>query len=199
MGTFDYESGSRKERADSSFAQDVGGLLKDVFNGTRQAVTDTIKSMLSPSSWARDAAKAVAQPVTSAVDAWVVGEPLQDAWERFVERQFDARESKLIGQIDSATSRAVDIITSPIDYVMQALPGDEGINDIKFNFALEPMKITAKEFAKEVYDDIRGNKTVHPAPASAPKPPPPSPYSRNRNRRTKRQVDRSKKQRVIYN
>lgn len=170
MSNFRHEYESRTQRSKPpSIVSDVGGLVKDIFTGTKEAVKRTLSQMLRPSEGLRNAAKVVAEPVTSAVDVWLVGEPLQESWDRFVDRQFDSRQPKVIGQLDNVSSRAVDVITSPLEYLTRSLPGESGKNEIKFDFAINKMKGEAYEYAKEISDDMLGNKKVIPPSINRPK------------------------------
>jgi hypothetical protein len=108
---FDSDSDSDKSVFGEIGAQ-VGDFISDVVGNVKDSVKEAIGMVTQPGSALKQAAKSaaseVAQPFTSIVDAWLPGEPVQDAWNKFIGNAVDSTANKVDSTIDDA-SRALGI------------------------------------------------------------------------------------------
>jgi hypothetical protein len=127
----------------------VGQLVTDIFGNVKSGVSEAIGMVTSPGKALTESARAAvsesAQPFTSIIDVWLPGEPVQDAWNAFVNRGVEGTSKR----IDSSLSSASKALGIEFDNERSSKsPTGEGFG-AKFN-----------EYIKDVERELSGDKKV---------------------------------------
>ena len=70
----------------SNFVTAVGSFFGDLVGGVKEGVVELVDSVTNPSQAATLVLSGMAEPFTSIIDAWIPGEPAQDAVNTFLHR-----------------------------------------------------------------------------------------------------------------